>query len=76
MYVPSAPAISILTLIGARSANLQPRYNETGYWNLLAKPVGDCSATGIPIILGFEPENSYVRLPTPSPSRNLTNLHN
>lgn len=80
MYGPSYPAISILDLIGARSANLQPLNIDTGFWNLLAKPVGDSSATATPIILGFQPENSFVRLPaitpTPPSSCNHTDLEN
>lgn len=67
MYVPSATAVSILTLIGARSVDLLPRNIDTGFWNLIVKPVGDSSATGTPIILGVRPDNGNVRLPTSLP---------
>lgn len=66
MLFSTATAISLLglTSFGVNAAAVHTKRNiDTGSWLLVAKPRGDSTAVAIPIILGWSPDNSAVRIP-------------
>lgn len=68
MHFTTTTAIALFSIITtASAAALHTRNIDSGFWQLSTKPVGDSSAIGVPIVLGFFPDNSVVR-PPPLPS--------
>ncbi|KAL0635219.1 hypothetical protein Q9L58_005865 [Maublancomyces gigas] len=65
MHFSTVTSISLLGFaIHASAAALHTREINSGFWQISAKPPGDSSAIGIPLILGTDPTNTPTRLST------------
>lgn len=61
MHFSTATAISLFSLsLGVSAATIQNRQINSGFWQIIAKPFGDSSAVGTPVVLGFDPTNENV----------------